>query len=72
MADFLKLKDKIINLAILIIVIMVLIYTLYKIAETLIGKLPAVISTTIIGLVFLFVYAVDKKVRNSVSEWLKS
>lgn len=71
MSDFIDIKNKLVDLAVLIITSMILIFIVYKIAEVLVGQLPATIASTILGLSGIFIYATNRKVRESINDWLK-
>ena len=66
-----KLTNEIIGFGKLIIITATMIYIVYNIIKALIGDLPATISGVIIGLGSLFIYATNKKVRDSINSWLK-
>ncbi len=68
--EFQRLTDDIIDYTRLIIVAMVMIAVVYLVAQSLIGSLPATISS--IGLAFVYIYATNKTVRQAVNSWTKN
>jgi hypothetical protein len=61
----------IIDIGKLVFVAIIMIVLLYYVAAAFIGTLPAQISAIIIGLVLVFVYATNQKVRETINDWLK-
>jgi quinol-cytochrome oxidoreductase complex cytochrome b subunit len=66
------LAENVVAYARLVIVAIVCIYVVYKVAETLIGQLPASISAIIMGIVFIYIYVTNENVRNAISGWSRS
>jgi hypothetical protein len=66
-----KLGDEIIRLMKVAIIAMIAIYVVYKIADVLIGQLPAKIGIVIIGIAMAFVYSTSAKVRKTIRNRLK-
>lgn len=69
--DFIKLKNQIVDLRLLVIISMVVIFVVYKVAETLIGQLPAKIASLIISLAVIFAYATSSKIRKEIYNWIR-
>lgn len=66
-----KLTNEIIDYGKLIIVAAIMIYVVYIVIKTLIGDLPANVSVVLLGLASIFVYATNKKIRDSIDTWLR-
>jgi asparagine N-glycosylation enzyme membrane subunit Stt3 len=43
----------------------------YIVAQSLVGDVPAIVGSIIMGLVFAFIYATNKTVRDAINSWLK-
>ncbi|TGC09466.1 hypothetical protein CUN85_06455 [Methanolobus halotolerans] len=68
--DFEKTGNDIINAGKLIVIAMFMIFLVYKVAEIIIGQLPATVATVVIGLTSVYMYTTNTKVRKSVNDWL--
>ena len=66
-----KMTEDLVDYARLIIVAMVLIVVVYTVAQSLIGMVPAVIGSIIVGLAFAYIYATNKTVRRTINSWAK-
>lgn len=58
--------NQLIDYATLVIVAMVLVYVVYVIAQSLIGQVPAVIGSVMIGLAGSYIFITNKKVREEL------
>lgn len=70
MSNVNRLTNEIIDYGKLIIIASIMIYVVYEVIRVLYGDLPAIVSTTMLGLGSLFVYATNKKIRDSISKWI--
>jgi hypothetical protein len=61
-----KTSNQLIDYAVLVIVAMVLIYVVYAVAAILIGQVPAVIGSGMVGLVGSYIFITNKKVREEL------
>ncbi len=62
---------QLIDYARLILVAMFLIFLVYKVAEILVGQIPATIGSIILGLAGLFIFITNKKIRQEMLNWGK-
>jgi hypothetical protein len=60
-----------IDIAKLVFVAIILIVMMYYVVASFIGTLPAQISVVIVGLLLVFMYATNQKVRETISDWVK-
>lgn len=66
-----KLTDDIIDLGKLVIIAIIMIVVIFLVIKSLIGEVPAYVSSVIIGLGGIFLYSTNKKIRKHLSNWLK-
>lgn len=62
---------QLIDYARLVLVAMFLIFLVYKVAEILVGQIPATIGSIILGLAGLFIFITNKKIRQEMLNWGK-
>lgn len=66
-----KATNELIDYAKLVIVAMVLIVLVYTVAVSLLGQIPAVIGSVILGLAGVFIFVTNKKIRQELLNWGK-
>lgn len=66
-----KLTNDLIDIFKLVFVAIILIVVLFMTIKQLVGEISAYVSTIIIGLGGLFLYATNKIVRDHINKWLK-
>jgi len=65
-----KLADEIYSLAIAIIIALIMGYVVYSIAVSIIGQLPAIFGSVIVGLVIIYFYATNQAIRETINSWI--
>jgi hypothetical protein len=71
MANYEKLTNDLIGLAIFVMIAITLIAVVYNYAVSIIGTVPAQVGVIIMGIVMAFIYAVDKNVRKTINSLVK-
>lgn len=66
-----QLTNDLIDIFKLIFVAIILIVVLFMVIKQLVGEVPAYVSSIIVGLGGVFLYATNKSVRNHINNWLK-
>jgi len=66
-----ELTNDLIDIFKLIFVAIILIFVLFMVIKQLAGEVPAYVSSVIIGLGGIFLYATNKSVRDHINNWLK-
>ncbi len=67
-----KLTEDIIDIGRLIIVAAIMIYIVFLVTKFVVGEVPAYVSSVIVGLGGIFLYATNKKIREHINNWVSS
>lgn len=67
-----QLTEDMIDIFRLVFVAIILIVVLFLVIKQLIGEIPAYVASIIVGLGGIFLYAINKKVREHINDWLSN